>query len=221
MMTSEFWSLWMDHNEYLYNACVKWMGNVPDAEDVLSQAMLKAAAKIRIHQVQVINFKPWVTKLTYNLCLDLQRQRYQTIQYCHNREVISYRNAELLVTKEEENPVLVATQQELEKIFSVWIDELRPILRDTFILHFQEQLSYIEIAQKLNISCCNVRRRIHEARIILKQRYHQDYIGEDRSKLEVVSQIARNKESDQNSMNQRVAKVIPSRSPPPYQLSYG
>jgi hypothetical protein len=40
------------------------------------------------------------------------------------------------VTKEEENPVFVATQQELEKIFSVWIDELRPILRDTFILYF-------------------------------------------------------------------------------------
>ncbi len=108
MMTSEFWSLWMEHNEYLYNACVKWMGNVPDAEDVLSQAMLKAEAKIRIHQVQVINFKHWVTKLTYNLCLDLQRQRYRTIQYSHNREVISDRNAELFVTKEEENPVLVA-----------------------------------------------------------------------------------------------------------------
>ena len=197
MITSEFWSLWMDHNEYLYKACVKWMGNVPEAEDVLSQAMLKAEEKIRIHQVEVINFKPWVTKLTYNLCLDLQRQRYQTIQYCHNREVISHRNAELFVTKEEENPVFVATQQELEKIFSVWIDELRPILRDTFILYFQEELSYIEIAQKLNISCCNVRRRIHEARRILKQRYHQDYIGEDKSEFEVVSQIDRNKESDQ------------------------
>ena len=303
MITSEFWSLWMDHNDYLYNACVKWMGNVPDAEDVLSQAMLKAEAKIRIHQVQVINFKAWVTKLTYNLCLDLQRQRYRTIQYCHNWEVINHRNAELLVTREEENPVLVATQQELEKIFSVWIDELRPILRDTFILYFQEELSYIEIAQKLNISCCNVRRRIYEARIILKQRYYQDYIGEDRSKLEVVSQIDRNKESDQitkiglanienielpilelsnqeelpepvnsqvlphphpaleqekkldvgfpcktgekesNStsvynvslkgerffynffdlinINQEITKVIPSRAPPPYQLSYG
>jgi RNA polymerase sigma factor (sigma-70 family) len=179
MMTSEFWSLWMDHNEYLYKACVKWMGNVPDAEDVLNQAMLKAEEKIRIHQVQVINFKAWVTKLTYNLCLDLQRQRYQSIQYCHTQEVISHRNAELFVTKEEENPVLLATQQELEKIFSVWIDELRPILRDTFILHFQEQLSDIEIAQKLNISCCNVRRRIYEARRILKQRYHQDYIGSE------------------------------------------
>lgn len=155
MITSEFWSLWMDHNEYLYKACLNWMGNVPDAEDVLSQAMLKAEEKIHIHQVEVINFKAWVTTLTYNLCLDLQRQRYRTIQYCHNWEVISHRNAELFVTKEEENPVFVATQQELEKIFSVWIDELRPILRDTFILYFQEQLSHIEIAQKLNISCCN------------------------------------------------------------------
>ena len=197
MNTSDFWSLWVEHKDYLYHACLKWMGNVPEAEDVLSQAMLKAEAKIRIHQVEVINFKAWVTKLTYNLCLDLQRQRYRTIQYCHTQEVISHRNAELLATREEENPVLVAQQQELEKIFSVWIDELRPILRDTFILYFQEELSYIEIAQKLNISCCNVRRRIHEARIILKQRYHQDYIGEDRSKLEVVSQIDRNKESDQ------------------------
>ena len=64
-----------------------------------------------------------------------------------------------------------------------------------FILHFKEELSYIEIAQKLNISRCNARRRIYKARQILKQRYHQDYIGENQSKLEVVSQIDRNKES--------------------------
>ena len=108
MNTSDFWSLWGEYKDYLYHACVKWMGNISQAEDVLSQAMLKAEEKIRIYEVQAINFKCWVTKLTYNLCLDLQRQRYRTIQYCHNWEVISDRNAELLVTREEENPVLVA-----------------------------------------------------------------------------------------------------------------
>ena len=186
----DFWSLWIECQDYLYSACLKWMGNIPDAEDIMSQAMLKAEKKMSIYEVK--NFRHWVTKLTYNLCLDFQRKRYQTIQYGDIQNVTS--NS---VDKHEENLFLDLQKQELEEVFSVWIDELRPILRDTFILHFKEQLSYIEIAHKLNISCCNVRRRIYQARQILRQRYDQDYIGEDQNKSEFVPEINRNKESDQ------------------------
>jgi RNA polymerase sigma-70 factor (ECF subfamily) len=189
----DFWSLWIKHQDYLYSACLKWMSNIPDAEDIMSQAMLKAEEKMRIYAVN--NFRNWVTKLTYNLCLDFQRKRYQTIQYGDIQNVTS--NSGNSVDKHEETLFLDLQQQELEEVFSVWIDELRPILRDTFILHFKEQLSYIEIAQKLNISCCNVRRRIYQARQILRQRYDQDYIGEDQNKSEFVPEIDRNKESDQ------------------------
>jgi RNA polymerase sigma-70 factor (ECF subfamily) len=83
----DFWSLWIKHQDYLYSACLKWMSNIPDAEDIMSQAMLKAEEKMRIYAVN--NFRNWVTKLTYNLCLDFQRKRYQTIQYGDIQNVTS------------------------------------------------------------------------------------------------------------------------------------
>ncbi|MGI2909285.1 RNA polymerase sigma factor [Tolypothrix sp. VBCCA 56010] len=80
----------------------------------------------------------------------------------------------------EETPVLAAMQQELENFFYLAIDELPSKLRETFILHFKEELSYKEIAEKLNISYDNVRKRVSQARAILKQQYNQDFVGEDR-----------------------------------------
>ncbi|MEI6443034.1 MAG: sigma-70 family RNA polymerase sigma factor [Nostocales cyanobacterium ELA583] len=125
----DFWSLWIECQDYLYSACLKWMGNIADAEDIMSQAMLKAEEKMCIYAVN--NFRHWVIKLTYNLCLDFQRKRYQTIQYGDIQNVTS--NSGNSVDKHEENLFIDLQQQELEEVFSVWIDELRPILRDTFI----------------------------------------------------------------------------------------
>ncbi|MFM6280620.1 MAG: RNA polymerase sigma factor, partial [Dolichospermum sp.] len=40
----------------------------------------------------------------------------------------------------------------MENFFCLFIDELPPKMRETFILHFEEELSYKEIAERLNIS---------------------------------------------------------------------
>ena len=75
------------------------------------------------------------------------------------------------------------------------------------MLHFQEQLSYQEIAEKLNISYDNVRQRISQARAILKQRYHQDFIGEDINQSQVYSQ-SRNSNISNNT--QQIEVSIPN-----------
>lgn len=39
----EFWQLWKFYQEYFYKHCLNWMrGNSHDAEEAMSQAMLKA-----------------------------------------------------------------------------------------------------------------------------------------------------------------------------------
>ena len=176
---STFWQLWDEHKDYLYHCCIKWMSNINDAEDVLSQAMLKAWNKISNCTVEIKYFKTYVTKLTYNLCVDTYRELHPFMQYGNSWEVICDEYEEIFVNKKEENPVLVATQQELENFFEVVIDELPSRLRETFILYWKEEFSYQEIGEKLNVSYDNVRKRISQARAILKQRYHQDFIREE------------------------------------------
>ncbi len=66
-----------------------------------------------------------------------------------------------------ENPVLAATQQELELFLGQAIDNLPGRLQETFKLYFQKEYSYKQIATELHISCPNVRKRISLARAIL------------------------------------------------------
>ncbi|MDZ8225792.1 MULTISPECIES: RNA polymerase sigma factor [unclassified Nostoc] len=97
-----FWQLWEQYQNYLARCCLKWMGNPTDAEDALSQAMLKAWKKIRNCTVEIKNIKSWLTQLTHNLCMDIHRE-------CHRgvRQVESLEFHEELVSKEE-TPVLAA-----------------------------------------------------------------------------------------------------------------
>ncbi|WP_071190937.1 RNA polymerase sigma factor [Trichormus sp. NMC-1] len=155
-LNSDFWQLWQEYQDYLYRCCVKWMGNAIDGEDVLSQAMLKAWDKIRNSTVEIKNFKTWVTKLTYNLCVDIHRERRRGGKQVESLDAIGFEYQEEIASQEEENLILVATQQELDNFFCLAMDELPPKLRETFILHFKEELSYKEIAEKLNISYENV-----------------------------------------------------------------
>ncbi|TAE60145.1 MAG: hypothetical protein EAZ87_06945 [Nostocales cyanobacterium] len=106
-LNSDFWQLWQEYQDYLYRCCVKWMGNAIDAEDVLSQAILKSWDKLRNSTIEIKNFKSWVTKLTYNLCVDVYRERRRGGKQVESLDAIGVEYQEEIASQEE-NPVLVA-----------------------------------------------------------------------------------------------------------------
>ncbi|NER95145.1 MAG: sigma-70 family RNA polymerase sigma factor [Symploca sp. SIO1B1] len=59
------------------------------------------------------------------------------------------------------------------------IDNLPPRLRETFILHFYQDLAYQEIAQRQEISYQNVCKRISQARKILREELRGYFVGEE------------------------------------------
>jgi RNA polymerase sigma factor (sigma-70 family) len=179
--STNFWDLWEQHKGYLYRCCVRWIGNPNDAEDVLSQAMIKAWEKVQEMASPIKDFKAWLTKLTYNLCMDLHRQHYKNSSRIESLDAISAGYQEELVSQEE-TPVLPATRREFEKFLLSAIDQLPPLLRETLIWHLEKELSDREIAEKLNISYENVRKRISQARAILRQKL-QEYEGEEKNEV--------------------------------------
>lgn len=174
---SAFWKKWQDNQDYLYRCCRKWMGNPTDAEDALSRAMLKAWEKARDGTDDIKNFKAWLTKLTYNLCADIHRERNRGTLGVDSLDTIAIGNESELISQEE-TPVRAAMRGEVELFFRKAIDELPDRLRETFLLHFESGLSYPEIAEQLGISYDNVRKRISQARPILRQRFNENF-GED------------------------------------------
>ncbi|MDE5106711.1 MAG: sigma-70 family RNA polymerase sigma factor, partial [Trichodesmium sp. St17_bin3_1_1] len=170
---SLFWQEWQKHQDYLYRCCVKWMGgNSTNAEDALSMAMLKAREKIQQCSRRIENFKAWLGKLTYNLCMDLLKESARYNQGVEDLDlVISGADG----STQGGDPFFVVAYEELEYFCNLAIDDLPKRLRETFVLLYQKQFSSQEIAAELNISDSNVRKRISLGRAILEKRRQEEY----------------------------------------------
>lgn len=90
-------------------------------------------------------------------------------------------------------------------------------MRETFILHCESELSYPDIAEQLGISYDNVRKRISQARAILRQRFNKNF-GEDGTdsdlsnpQLRVPTQSAKGKKSKNIVEKKTVTEEIEER----------
>jgi len=178
-----FWQIFQQHRDYLFSCCLKWMnGNSTEAEDLLSQAMLKAWEKAQKYAGKIENFKCWLTTLTRNFWIDLTRCR--GANQVEDIEVYADRN-ELGLVSVDETPASALDCDEKKRVIRRAIDELPTRLRETFILHFYEELSDQEIAERQNITYQNVCKRISQARAILREELRGYFIGEDGTKTEL------------------------------------
>lgn len=175
--TRAFWQLFQQYRDYLFRCCLKWTnGNSTEAEDLLSQATLKAWEKVQKYAGKIENFKAWVTMLIRNFWIDLKRRP------CANQvediEVYAERE-DLGLVSVGDTPAIALEREDKKMVIRRAIDNLQPRLRETFILHFYEELSYQEIGDRQNITYQNVCKRISQARAILRLELRGYFIGED------------------------------------------
>ncbi|MCV3216440.1 RNA polymerase sigma factor [Plectonema radiosum NIES-515] len=79
-----------EYRDELYRCCLKWMnGNRIDAEDALSDAMLKAWEKVQKYVGEIANFKAWLIRVTHNLCIDIHRERDRVLKQIENIDAIA------------------------------------------------------------------------------------------------------------------------------------
>lgn len=135
-----------------------------DAEDALSESMLKAWQKIGNNPESVFKFKSWLYKLTYHVCVDMQRKNNR-----RKNKIVSLDRVDesknLFLIQEDAN--LSLEEEEKRKIIEGEIQHLPDRIRETFILHYYGDLSYQEIAEKQSISYANVRKRVSDGRSML------------------------------------------------------
>jgi len=163
--TVDFWALWMRHRDYLYKRCVRWLGgNRHDAEDVLSKGAVNAALYLRSNPASVLQFRPWILRVLHNLCIDDMRAR-------------SRGGAEPSPLTIERIPTTGAWSQcpdqgvlrgeiggEIERA----ANELPSHLRRIFLLRFVDEQPYEQIARTLEISPENARKRLQQARGLMR-----------------------------------------------------
>jgi RNA polymerase sigma factor (sigma-70 family) len=159
-----FWELWQHHRAHLYGVCLRQMSGVTDdAADALSRSMLVALEKLPGYVSSIISVEAWLTRLTCNVCMDMYRER--------RRECVEIVRPSVEETPGEGwSPEEEAIASETFTRIATAIAELPPPLRDAARMRFLDEQSYEAMASRLSITYDNARKRVQQARAVLRDR---------------------------------------------------
>jgi len=161
--TYDFYEIWGSHKHRIYSCCLKWLnGDKDKADEAMSIASEKALRYFKTDQDQVVKMYPWLCKLAYNICIDMHRIQSRQFELINQVSALpdefyfSDNSSEELEDQIERESNLTSL---MWKISILPLDLMLPIK-----YRFFEELEYSEIANRLDISPNNVRKRIQLAR---------------------------------------------------------
>jgi RNA polymerase sigma factor (sigma-70 family) len=169
---SAFWTLWQQYRRHLYTVCLRHMsGDETEADDAVSRSMMVARDRLPEHAQRIENLEAWLTRLTCNVCLDIHRERRRlgrgSISIDSERPSVP----ELTVTATPEGAYYSC---EVRTIIGRAIAALPAPLRDVADLRFLQETSYQIIARQLGITSENARKRVQQARAVLKEQIKRE-----------------------------------------------
>lgn len=157
---------WTSCRPRLYVLCRRWLGgSAVDAEDVLSQVMIRA---IEEHGSTgaISNYVGWLTRIARNQCMDIHRERAFRRRMLDQLAFQAYLTG---ITSFADHPETDHLRWELGERIHLAIDALPPRLREPCKRRFLEEMPYERIAVDLGLTNETVRKRIQEARDLLHQ----------------------------------------------------
>ena len=163
-----FWSIWVLHRPHLHAVCYRQMHRVrADAEDAISRSMLLAHAKLPEYATEIVDLEAWLTRLTCNVCLDIKKER------CRGSRKAESLDDQALVRREATlgeppSPEDACVSSQIRESIRATIERLPPPIRAVAQLRFVHEASYPVIADRLSITEANARKRVQQARALLR-----------------------------------------------------
>ncbi|WP_073604089.1 RNA polymerase sigma factor [Vibrio aerogenes] len=165
--SDSFWPLWSEYQSRLRHCCLRWLnGNYAQVEDALSQAREKSYRYFTETKEPIRNPYSWLCKLTYTICIDIRRDQKKQLQLCDiatacpNQFFFSSTATESLEEGIQRDKLL----EQLDQAIHCLSPELQKVIHHRFI----EEMDYPEIAEQMQISQANVRKRVQLARARLR-----------------------------------------------------
>ncbi|KXJ56111.1 MAG: hypothetical protein AXW12_08730 [Thalassospira sp. Nap_22] len=160
-----FWPLWIDQQDTLLKQCLKLMsGNMDDAQDALSEAMVKASTKFEESMDEIRNHRAWLSRIVHNACIDLHRQNRRKAEYREETHGAADTPASPMtapITPSPEESYLAG--EKLDQLEAALL-EMQEKLRKPLLMRCVQDRTYDEIAAALGLSNCAVRKRVQLAR---------------------------------------------------------
>ena len=165
-----FWGLWERHNKSLRQLCLRLMdGHASDAEDALSQVMLKALDRLPSCAGKITHLEAWLHRLARNLCIDLRRERHRRTEIGESWKLAT------LAEPISHQPTL---HGEEESVLQQQIAAMPVPLREPFVLHIVREIPVKEVASQLGLTPANVRKRVQLARANLRREIADSHAGD-------------------------------------------
>lgn len=145
----------------VYRLALRYVGSVPDAEDVTQEIFLGIHRNIGGFR-GASSLSTWIYRVVVNHCLEFRRKRrLDSVPYEEGTDLPS--------TDWHDDPVQVATKQELSTQVEKALAKLSPLHRDVIVLHEMQGLTYQECAEALSIPIGTVKSRLSNAFVRLRE----------------------------------------------------
>lgn len=153
--TSFFQQLITPYLPTLKGYCAKLLNNLPDAEDVVQETIIKALTHLKNFK-WVVSFKAWLFKIAHNECINkIRERRWENIE--ENDEYLDN-----LTVEESEH-------EDLPTLLSTIIVHLSFVDRNIMLLRYRTELDFQEIAEICDLKISAVKMR-HKRVIEILQR---------------------------------------------------
>jgi len=162
-----FRALLTKYERAVYNICYKMVRDKEEARDLAQEAFMKVFAILDRYN-PAYSFSNWLLKITSNLCIDsMRKRRIETLPM--DQPIRTEKgDVERQYPAASDPPDKALLDKERAALLQQAIDKLPEHYRIMIVLRHQEDRSYDDIADILDIPLGTVKARIHRAREMLK-----------------------------------------------------
>lgn len=157
--------LWGRHAREISDRCRVLMRNSEDAKEAVSRTMLRVAMKLPQYGRGIADERSWALAVTYRVCMDLYRERVRR----REEPIDAAGEPPAHLSAPVDDPERRALAKELESVVINAIRELPERLQSAMWLYVWSG-SYRDVAELLRITQDNARKRVQEARTVMRLR---------------------------------------------------
>lgn len=171
------------HKESVYYLILKMVSAPEDAEDLTLEVFAKAYHNLDKYNPEFA-FSTWLYRMASNHCIDfLRKKRLPTQQIDEQNEGTEGESFSVVIKDDANTPEEEMIQKQKSALVKKAISKLPPKYAEMIELRYFEELSYEEIATRINAPVGTVKAQINRAKImfekvvsVFKDTYMEDMI---------------------------------------------
>lgn len=153
----------------IYNLCYRMVRNPEDARDLAQETFIKVFGLLDRYDEEHA-FSSWLFRIATNHCIDhLRRNRLRMLSLDAGLGPEGDERELQLPDSGPRPDVVMQRKESMERLWEV-VSGLPPHYRAIILLRHDQQLSYEEIAEALDLPLGTVKARIHRARNLVMDR---------------------------------------------------